>query len=161
MPTGFARPYSRVALIAFLGALFFAGAILLVPGSSSADDASLKGITTSELAGIGLEVTVADRAATIGADAAEEVALEREPGAKIMETRLVNYRQTFNAKRARPVWVVNMDPAGVEVDARCPIGFMCPAPQITFTAAFVDANTGELISFESLGARGDGVKITE
>lgn len=149
-----------IATLFLCAALGVAAYVLITGGSSSAEDAKLQGVTTDELAAAGLHVTVADDSADVSAGQADGVALAEYPDARIIETVLVNMSNTGEFKEPRLAWAVNIDPASVNVPASCPVGWVCPSPNLTFTAYFVDAHTGEKLFFQTLGTRDRPVKAT-
>jgi hypothetical protein len=136
-----------VAVIGIVGAVLY-------NRSSSAEGASLRGITTDELAAQGIQLTAADSGAVISSGDATSVALKDRPEAKVIETILVNMTNGGEYKEPHLSWAVNLDPESVTMVWHCPPpGSQCPPTKAGWATYFIDAKTGEYLFFAAEGPR--------
>ncbi len=123
---------------------------LTLPARGGTHEIDLKGVDGDELAGWGRVLKPDNRVPSITSTAAVAISSANKPGAKPLETQLV---QLVNDSRKPPLdslaWAVNLDPATVQAAPILgPPGSSHPRvcgdhPQ--YDVVFVDAQTGELI----------------
>ncbi len=120
-------------------------------GSSAGDETSgeikIEGLSTEDIVDAGILLKVPSEEPAFDANHAAEVALEKEPGARIRQVVLARIRGEGLA------WIVNFEPDSVVPKPPSGGGLLSTDPKdirVKFALVFVDATTGEWL--HSLGA---------
>jgi hypothetical protein len=133
------------------------GGMLLRGDGSSTQDLNLEGISKEELraAGVTLQLATANDRASLDAEQATEIALERGHGPEVKVREVVLARMSGGGRNdGKLVWVINFEPDTVQPFPLLagPAGSDPGERRIAFLLEYVDAETGEFLGGHERGA---------